>query len=217
MSKKKIAVIIVACIVGVIVGVVIDTSTPTPEPTPYEPGVTTIPTHFTNYTDELGLFSISYPPEWELALEYIEELEQFTKDILDSIGSDLPLGESSLIFAAGLPTTTGFDPNVTIAVDPLPEATWTHDEMVAAEIEGLKAIASDYHEFSRVKTTVDNREATIIDWQGTIPGLHTNRYVQMNLRVSRTYWCVTCTTLPDGYSTWEDDLYAIVRSLRILK
>ena len=27
-----------------------------------------IPAHFTTYTDEAGLFSISYPPEWEPAL-----------------------------------------------------------------------------------------------------------------------------------------------------
>jgi uncharacterized repeat protein (TIGR02543 family) len=175
-----------------------------------------IPAHLTTYTDELGLFSISYPPEWELALEVIEEAEQAAKDIVSSIASDLPVEEVSLLFLAGLPTITGgYIPGVSIAVEPLLEM--THDEVVTAAIEGLKAVMSDYHEFSRVKTTIDNRTATIIEWQGTVAGLGTYRCVQMIFLVSKTAWVVNCTALPDEYSKWEDDFDAIVRSLRILK
>lgn len=186
------------------------------EPTPEEPELA-IPAHFTTYTDELSLFSISYPPEWEPVLEVIEELEQATKDIISSITSDVPLEEVSFIFAAGLPTMEGFQPNVTIVVESLPGINWTHDEVVTASIEGIKAVASDYHEFSRVKTTVDNRTATIIESQSTIAGVGTYRYVQMIFLVSKTAWVVACTALPDEYSKWEDDFDAIVRSLRILK
>ncbi len=181
-----------------------------PEPTPDEHD-------FTTYTDELGLFSISYPSEWESLLEYIEELEQSVEDIMSSITSDLPMEETYLLFAAGLPTIEGYMPNVNIAVESLPGINWTLDETVTAGIEGIKELVSDYHEFSRVKTTVGNRTATIREWQGTIPGFSTLYYVQMNLLVSKTYWVVSCTTLPDEYSKWEDDFDAIVRSLRILK
>ena len=176
---------------------------------------TIVPAHFTTYTDELGLFSISYPPEWEPALEYMEEIEQFARDIISSITSDLPLEETCLLFMAGLPTMEGFMPNLNIVVEPLPGM--THDEVVTASIEGLKAVVSDYHEFSRVKTTIDNRTATIIEWQGSFPELGTYRFVQMYLLVSKTIWGVCCTALPDEYSKWEDDFDAIVRSLRILK
>ena len=178
---------------------------------------TIVPTHFTTYTDELSLFSISYPPEWVPALEYMEEMEQVIKDIISSIESDLPLERASVLFSAGLPTMEGFMPNVNIGVEPLAEGTWTHDEVVAAAIEGVKAVMSDYHEFSRVKTTVGNRTATIIDAQGNIPGFGTYRHVQMYLLVSKTVWVVGCTSLPDEYSKWEDDIDAIVRSLRILQ
>jgi hypothetical protein len=211
MSKNKLAAIIIACTVAIIVVVVIATRPPTPkEPEP------AIPAHFTTYTDELGLSSISYPPEWELGLEYLEDLERFVEDIIDSITSDIPLEEASFLFIAGLPTETGYMPNVNIVVEPLPEM-WTHDEMVTAGIEGVKAVMSDYHEFSRVKTTVGNRTATIIEFQGTLAGLGTFREVQMCLIASKTFWVVTCTALPDEYSKWEDDFDAIVRSLRILK
>ena len=34
-----------------------------------------IPAHFSTHTDEMALFSISYPPDWEPALSVMEELE----------------------------------------------------------------------------------------------------------------------------------------------
>jgi len=188
----------------------------TPPQTPVEPEPA-IPAHFTTYTDELGLFSISYPPEWEPALEYMEEIEQVSEDIISSITSDLPMEEASFLFMAGLPTMIGFDPNVNIVVEPLPGIMWTHDEVVTAEIEGLKAVVSDYQEFSRVKTTIDNRTATIIEWQGNVAGFGTCHDAQMIFIVSKTVWVVTCTASPDDYSEWEDDFDAIVRSLRILQ
>ena len=211
-SKKKLAGIIVACTIAIIVIVVMATRPPTPmEPEP------AIPAHFTTYTDELGLFSISYPPEWELTLWVIEETEQAVKDIISSINSDLPVEKVSLIFLAGVPSQLGLFPSVNIIVEPCPVIVCTHDAMIKAEIEGAKEIWPDYHDFSRVKTTVDNRTATIIEAQATIAELGTLRYVQMLLLVNRTVWIVTCSALPDEYSKWEDDFDAIVRSLRILK
>jgi len=211
-SKKKLAGIIAACTIAIIVIVVIATHPPTsiePEPA--------IPTHFTTYTDELGLFSISYPPEWELDLESMEEIEQFSQEIISSITSDIPLGEAHFVFMAGLPTIIGHNPNVNIIVEPLSGIMRTHDQVVTAAIESLKLVVSDYHEFSRVKTTIDNRTATIIECQATITGLGTYHDVFMCCIMNRTMWTVTCTALPDEYSEWEDDFDAIVRSLRILK
>jgi len=178
---------------------------------------TIVPAHFTTYTDELSLFSISYPPEWEPDPGTIEEAEQAAKDIISSITSDIPLEEASILFVARLPIMEGFMPNLNIVVEPLPGIMWTLDEVVAASIEGIKAVVSDYHEFSRVKTTIDNRTATIIEFQGNVAGFGTYRCVQMYLLVSETIWGVCCTALPDEYSEWEDDFDDIVRSLRILK
>jgi uncharacterized repeat protein (TIGR02543 family) len=179
--------------------------------------ITSVPAHFTTYTDELGLFSISYPSEWEPALEYLEETEQAVRDVLSSINSDLSVEEASCIFIVGLPIKTGYMPNVNIMVEPLPNTIWTHDQMVTAEIEGLKAIVSDYHEFSRVKTTIDNRTATIIECQGTMAGFGTFHDVLMCCIAGKNIWSVICTALPNDYSKSADDFNAIVRSLRILK
>jgi len=187
-------------------------ATPTPTPTPAEP---TIPAHFTTYTDEAGLFSISYPPDWEPALSLIEGLEEATKELLESIELDLPLERVSAIFFAGVPTEMGYAPNVNIVVESLPGVMWTHDKVVEAEIEGLKDVVDDYHEFSRIKTTISGREATIVEWEGTYPQLGRGHQLQMFMLVGKVAWIVTCTPPSGEFSKYEDDFHAIVRSLRI--
>ncbi len=176
-----------------------------------------IPSHFTTYTDEAGLFSISYPPDWEPALWAIEDLEQATKDLIESIESNLPLEKVSGIFFAGVPTETGYMPNVNIVVESLPGVVLTHDRVVEAEIRGIKEIVQDYHEFSRIKTTIGGREATILDWEGTIPGLPKQHSLQLIMLVGKVAWLVSCTPPTGEFNKWEEDFDAIVRSLRILK
>ena len=176
-----------------------------------------IPAHFTTYTDEANLFSISYPPDWELALWAIEDLEQFTKELIESIESGLPLERVSAIFFAGVPTETGYSPNVNIAVESLPGVGWTLDKYVEAGIRELKVFVEDYHEFSRVKTTIGEREATIVEYEGTLPQLGKFHWLLMSILVGETAWTVTCATELGKFDESEDDFYAIVRSLRILK
>ena len=217
MSRSKLTAIIVGCIVAVIVLAVVAANPPPSTET--EP---VVPDHSVTYTDQLGLFSISYPSQWALALEYMEGVEQAARDIIDSIVSDRPVGRAGLLFMAGLSTATGdttmsFNPNVVVNAQPLPEGTWTHNKVVTAQIEGLKSNLSDYQEISRVRTTVDNRAATIIEFQGSIAGSGTRHNLVMLLLVGRSAWTVMCTSFPGEFSGWEDDFDAIVRSLRILK
>ncbi|MFO7995604.1 MAG: PsbP-related protein [Dehalococcoidia bacterium] len=208
-SKKKIAGIVIGCIIAAVVIVVI--AARPPETVRPEPA---IPAHFTTYTDESELFTISYPPEWEIDLEYMQELDHFSKEIIAAITSDIPLEEGRFVFLAAPPLEAV---NVNIVVEPIPAIMWTHDRVVTAAIESLKLVASDYHELSRVKTTVDNRPATIIECQATLPVLGAFHYVFMICIVNNTAWTVTCTALPDEHRYWESDFDAIVRSLRILK
>lgn len=176
-----------------------------------------IPAHYTTYSDEAGLFSISYPPEWEPALSMIEDLEEATKEIITSVESDFPLERASTIFFAGIPIEEGYSPNVNIIVEQLPEGVNTHDELIEASVRGVKMIIDDYHEFSRIKTTVSGRTATILDWEGTLPQVGKIRIVSMILMIGKTGWTITCTPPEGELSKWEEDFNAIVRSLRILK
>jgi len=176
-----------------------------------------IPSHYTTFTDEAGLFSISYPPDWESALSLIPDAEAAAKDIITSIESDLPVEKLRTIFIVGIPIEERYLPNVTIGVGPKPVGVQTHDEMLEAEIAGIKQMIQDYHEFSRVKTTVDGREATILDLEGAHPQIGKFRILQMYVLVGKTVWLVTCTSSSEEFSTWEEDFQTILRSLRILR
>ena len=177
-----------------------------------------IPAHFTTYTDEAGLFSISYPNDWELALSLIEDLEEATAELIKSIDSDAPVERFSSIFFAGVPVNDiGYDPNVNIGVESLPGVIWTHDKAVEAEIDGIKSIIQDYREVSHTKTTVGGRQATILEWEGTFPQIGRQHLLQLMVLVGKTVWIVSCGTSPENFGDYKDDFYAIVRSLRILK
>lgn len=178
---------------------------------------TEIPAHYTTYTDEVGLFSISYPPDWEPALSQLPDVEAAVKDVITSIESDLPVENVRFIFLAGLPIEAGYAPNVNIVVESMPGVLWIHDKVVEAEITGIKKMFQDYLEFSRVKTTVDGREATIVEWEATIPQVGKNHALQMFILVGKTAWVVSCSPPLGEFSRWKEDFQAIVRSLRILK
>ena len=131
------------------------------------------------------------------------------------MNSDLPVGKVTYLFAAGLPpdNTT----SVMIAIEPMSTLVFTHNQMVEVEIKGIKQTVTDYHEFSRIKTTVNGREATIIDWEGTYPQVGKKHNFQMLILVGKNAWVVGCNTTPEESSKWKDDFQSIVRSLRILK
>jgi predicted nucleic acid-binding Zn ribbon protein len=214
-NKKKIAGIIIACIITIIIIVIVATHLPIgvePEPA--------IPAHYTTYTDELGLFSISYPPDWELALSQIEGLTQDVEDYLEGIGSEGSLVESTVVFFAGVPYGMGHNPNTSVMVTPAGEGNWRLEDLVESVVQhGYMKDAEEYHEFSRIKTVVDGREAIILDCEATYPFFATEIHVlMMCLRDNNIVWVVNCGVLsPKDFSAFETDLHAIVRSLRILK
>ncbi len=222
MNRKLIGIISSFCLILVLAVVPLvsacapDEVTPpvTPPPPPSEPA---IPANFTIYTNEAGLFSISYPPDWEPALSMIEGIEQTVGEIIKSIDSDAPLEQASFIFFAGVPIESGWLPNVSIVVESIPGFTGTHDEAVEMEVRGLKQLFPDYHEFSRIDETIDGRKATIIEYEATIPGSGKNHPIQMFTLVGKIVWVVTCSPELGKFSESEEDSYAIVRSLRILK
>jgi len=179
-----------------------------------------IPAHFTTYTDELGLFSISYPPKWELALSKIEGLTQDVEDYLKGIKSEGSLAGGKVVFFAGVPYETGHNPNVSVVVTPSVEGKWKLEDLVEAVVQrGYMEDAEEYNESSRSKIVVDGKEAIILDCEAKYPIFTAELHVlTMYLRGDKLMWVVTCSVLsPKDFSDFETDLHAIVRSLRILK
>jgi hypothetical protein len=175
-----------------------------------------IPSGYTTYKDESQLFSISYPSDWEPALSILETAEQMAKDWVDKLNKGIPIEKAQLIFLAGLPSKTGYQPNVNIVIEPIPTGVSTLDQLAEAEVRGIKLYVNDYREISRVKTSVDGREAVILRWQGTINNMNMDEF-QLILVENKVGWVVTCATLQGEYTKWEKDFETIVRSFRILE
>ncbi len=177
---------------------------------------TDIPANYTTYIDESKLFSISYPSDWETALSIVGAVEQKVKETINNLKTGISIEEASTIFLAGRRMAAGgYLPNMNIGVEPVPAGISTHDGMLEAEVRGLKMVLSDYREMSRIKTTIDGREATILSWEGAPPQLGKMRFLQMFTMVDETIWIVTCTAAIDDFAEWENDFDNIVRSLRI--
>ncbi|MBA7582401.1 hypothetical protein ES708_24329 [subsurface metagenome] len=194
-------------------------STTTPAPVSEPP----IPAHFATYTDEAGFFNISYPPDWEPFPSWFEELGAVSKDFFKSYDSDTSFIGLFFVFIAEAPRSLGgSSASVNIVVQALSDMTirgWrTLDEIVEAKLRRTKEIKEGYHEFSRVSTIIDGREAVIIDWESyTSDSSRKARCIQMFIIADKLVWKVTCYADSEKFSDFEDDLHAIVRSLRILK
>jgi hypothetical protein len=82
-------------------------------------------------------------------------------------------------------------------------------------MQDMEVNVDDYHEFSRVKTTIDGREAVIIDLQINTPISGAFHDLYMITLVGKTAWLIGCRTSPEMFSDYEDDFHAVVRSFRI--
>jgi hypothetical protein len=157
-------------------------ATPTitlPRITPMTAFPTTMQTtnpNFTTFTDELGLFVISYPPDWKPSFTTLKSSVTYKKVIIASLVTDTELKPDSpaenIILWAGLPKEITppaevYEPSVTIWVNSIGDPTWTHEKIVEDAIALNKKLYTDYKMLYKVKTTADGRDATIIDWEGT--------------------------------------------------
>ena len=216
---KKLAIL---CSLVVIVllpaAVIVDCAAPTPAPAPTPTTVPepAIPEHFTTYTDEAQLFSISYPPDWELAMSLIPGLDESMREALRGIEFEVPPEEYTTVFFAGVPSEEGYNPNINILVGRATGSTL--EEEFELNIRGLKEMDfGNYQKFEEIKTVVGGREAIIIDHAYTPPDTPQLRMVQVVILAGETAWFVTGVTFEDEFPAHQETINQVVRSLRIFK
>ena len=194
-----------------------------PEPEPAPSSEPEIPAHYTTYTSEEDLFSISYPPDWEIYTSRFEDVEKAIAEVISdsdmNASMENALQKASIIFLAGLPTEQGYDPNMNIVVEPVPLFYRTQDKMVEANITNMEKICPDYYMHSRTNTVVDGKEATIIESEATITSEKIKTFnINVTILSGKVCWYVTCgTTNLNAYEEYKDDFHHIIRSLRIYK
>ena len=186
---------------------------PAPAPAPVtEPA---IPTNFTTYTSE-GFFSISYPQDWAPAMSVMEELEKEAKAWVKSIDPEALVEEMKLIFAAGMPTSEGWYPAISIALAPRSMGYYTLDEIIEVEDLWARENMQRYNVYSQVRTVVDGREADISCDEDYEPETGLWRSTRLTTVKGDFVWFVDCSSESQDYNDYEDIFDSIVRSLRIL-
>lgn len=189
------------------------TLTPTPEAE--QPSEPAIPANFTTYTHE-GLFSISYPSDWQPATLIMEELLEETKVEMEAQYPGVPLENIGILFLAGKETWEGYYPAVNIVTDLRSAGYWTLDEVDEANSRWDRENTIGYKELSLYKVIVDGREASILDSEDNEPGYGRWRYIQLTTVKGDFVWLVTCSAEYEDFNDYEDTFNSIVRSLRIL-
>ncbi|UCH50849.1 MAG: hypothetical protein JSV54_07505 [Chloroflexota bacterium] len=172
--------------------------------------------NYTTYKDESGLFSVSYPADWEITPPEVTPFGQNAKETISRLQAGSPVEEFSVIFFGGKPDQGAYEPYVIIGVGPVPAEISTLDQLVDSDIRVDKETYSDFQELTRIKTTIDGKEATILDWEGTIPEEQYKLYcLQLYILTDKALWVVTCGSRPENSAQWKNDFNTIVRSLRI--
>lgn len=188
---------------------------------------------FTTYNDKQGLFSISYPYDWNLAISELRDVNSAEQKVIDAISSNVPVeSEQQIFYAAKTPL---WRPNVSIFVESVSVTEWTYDKVVEAYVNEIKQpdnVSISFKSFSQVKTTVNGREATIFDLEYTVgprspkgpgdivlgPIPYSDHSLRLLVLVGKTVWIVDCTSpSPDDFSQWKGVFQKIVKSLRINK
>ena len=189
--------------------------TPPPAPEPEKPSEPAIPAHFTTYTHE-GLFSISYPSDWQPATSIMEELWEETRAELEVQYPGVSLENIGMLFFGGKETWEGYYPTVSIVTDLRAPGYWTLDEVDEANSRADKEYTPGYKELSLYKTIVDEKDASILDCEDNSPGYGRWRYIQLTTVKGDFAWCVSCGCEYEDFDDYEDTFNSIVRSLRIL-
>jgi len=177
-----------------------------------------IPTSFTTYTDDTNFFSISYPENWEPAFSIIESLKQEAENLLKSIDEKDPFKNNTVVFFGGVLLDSGnYNPNFGIIIEPLVDDNVKLEDLVEFSVREIKKISEEYREFSRTKTTIDGRQAIILDYEARSfnwPFIHC---LSMIMCIDKFLWTTTCCTIPPlNFYDFKNDFYAILKSFKIL-
>lgn len=173
-----------------------------------------IPSHFSTHTEE-GVFSISIPAEWSVAPDVI--VEEWAKAIAESLTSGGDSADVEYLFLAGVMSSDGYYPAVSVVTYPRTLLAWTLDAVVRGESQWERENMQGYHEHSQVKTLVGGKEAILVNWEVQEPGRGMWQYFELYTLDGGVVWKVTCASQKGDFDTFAGDFDSVVRSLRILR
>ena len=180
-----------------------------------------IPSNFTTYTHE-GLFSISYPKEWEPILSIIESMKQKTNEYFKSIGGTVIPDEIQIVFLGGIPFANDvYNPNINVAIAPVGKQKIDLEileKFAEMMIQIYKEETKDFKKIAQKTEVIDGKQAILLECEALYPNLSSFHVLQTVLYDGEFMWIITTGVVPPlSFNTFKDDIYAISRSLKILR
>ena len=173
-----------------------------------------IPSHFSTYTEE-AVFSISVPAEWSVAPDVI--VAEWAEARAESLTSGGDSAAVEYLFLAGVMSSDGYYPAVSVVRYPRTLLAWTLDAVVKGESQWERENMQGYREHSQVRTLVGGKDAILVNWEEEEPGWGTWQYLELYTLDGGVVWKVTCSSEKGDFGEYAGDFNSVVRSLRILR
>lgn len=176
---------------------------------------TELPANFVTYTYPEE-FSLSFPNDWELDYRFEAPTTELAKKMAAN-PTVQPIDLIQTVLYGGLPGGPDYEPVVTVSIVPRFDRFFTLDEIYETDKKMFTEEVPEYRENSVEWTTVDGREATIIDSQDNQSEDGERRYLILTTPAGSLVWYVVCSVAIDDYPEWEDTFEHVVSSLMILQ
>ena len=196
-------------------------STPTARPYPTarptsaarEPGLV-------SFTDDAKLFTVSYPPGWELVRSVMVDVDEIAGRATESASSGVGRPTIRVVFFAGVPALQRYPSSVSIVIESLPAGVALSEYFEATQ--GIaRGLFAGYELHSQASVLVGGRQAIMTDVEYDIPssapGTNKWRIIQTVTVDGTTGWAISC-----GFAARQsaEDLKtcdSVVRSFELLK
>ena len=175
-----------------------------------------IPASYATYTDDTGLVSISFPPDWQAnppALQAYPLLPM--TDVIESLESGIPLASTGSLLYLNAPEGAAW---CTVQVGPLLEEHRTVQEIADEQVLDIRMYASRFDLIRTESVLVNGRESVIQEFELNLGGVNTHSLV-LFMNLINTTWITTCAidTTVSKYADYAPTFRSILGSIRIME
>lgn len=174
-----------------------------------------VPASYTSYTDNTGLFTLSYPGNWEAIPNPTGVDESEMENLIEKINSG-NLDDAGPVFFWGFPSDNGFNPTCSLVVEPRGKSQRDIQQIMEDSISLMNDFWGGIQQISLEYEVIDGREIAVLEYLATISEVevHSLVLVTIDKDVIWTNGCVVRLASVE-YRWFEIPLNKIVRSLEI--
>jgi hypothetical protein len=174
-----------------------------------------VPPSYTSHTDNTGLFTISYPGNWEAIPNPTGVDESEMENLIEKINSG-NLDDAGPVFFWGFPSDNGFNPTCSLVVEPRGKSQRDIQQIMEDSISLMNDFWGGIQQISLEYEVIDGREIAVLEYLATISEVevHSLVLVTIDKDVIWTNGCVVRLASVE-YRWFEIPLNKIVRSLEI--